>query len=291
MIAYLAMLSATRPVVCLPAAVGTVEAAREDRRRLGIRLNTGCSPDSTGVVQCNPEAMRATTEAKLRSQGLLDPRGSLSMTAYAMARNIGSEAGDGATGAEKLAMGETLVTRAREQGIGMLQLMTRNGKFAKQRGSNPAVSSARDPKWEDLVAAKLVLAGKTDDMTRGATHYFAPKDQDALFRNGRVSKNRLMLYDNWTSGGDLLAWVGYVPGIDIERQFFFRRLPKTAEGRAQHARMKPIGRRALTSPMPEGVLDADVCETAPLLAGRIGTTIMGLVGLPALLFLRYGDSA
>lgn len=286
-----AMIQASSPSICIPRAAGDVDAerARRSLRNIGS-LKTGCTPDSSGVIQCSPERMRATTEVKLRSLGLYGPREKLSMAVYAMARNIHSEAGNRATGAEKLAIGETLVTRSRQKGVTQLKLMTRNGKFAKQKGCNPCVSSARDPAWEDIYAAELILSGRSGNISRGATHYFAPGAQDALFRSGRVSKNRSQVYELWTSGRDLITWVGYVPGVDFERQMFFRKMPQTPAGRAEHARVRPIGRQALTSRMPESFLRASECRFTErggnvLLAG----TFMLSVALPTFMILRYGS--
>ena len=276
--------------ICIPTAASFVEAEKARREVLGLgSLKTGCTPDASGVIQCPPERMRAATEARLRSLGLYGTGERLTMATYAMARNIHSEAGNRATGAEKLAIGETLVTRARLKGVTQLKLMTRSGKFAKQKGCNPCVSSARDPAWEDIVAAELVLSGRSGGISMGATHYFAPGAQDALFRSGRVSKNRFQVYDLWTSGSDLITWVGYVPGVDFERQMFFRKMPGTAAGRAEHARMRPIGRSALTSTMPESIFQAPECRFTErggkvLLAG----TVMLSVALPTFMILRYG---
>lgn len=289
-----AMIQASSPSICIPKAAGDVdlERARRSARNIGS-LKTGCTPDSTGVIQCSPESMRATTEAKLRSLGLYGPREKLSMAVYAMARNIHSEAGNRATGAEKLAIGETLVTRARQKGVTQLKLMTRNGKFAKQRGCNPCVSSARDPAWEDIYAAELILSGRSGNISQGATHYFSPRAMDNIKRQraaqGRSFRDRFELYDEWTSGGDLLTWVGYIPGVDFERQMFFRKMPKTPAGRAEHARVRPIGRKALTSRMPLSIFRAPECRFTErggnvLLAG----TIMLGAALPAFMILRYG---
>jgi hypothetical protein len=288
-----------------------VAAQKDIRKGKGIKgLSTGCTPDASGVITCSPVKMRATTERKLQALGLYPPGKTLTMAVYAMARNIGSEAGSNATAAEKLAIGETLVTRAIIRGVSQFKLMTRDGHFAKQRGRNPAVSSARDPQWEDIVAAELVLGGKSGNISRGATHYFAPKAQDALFAAGRVSNDRDGIYESWTSGGDLLTWVGYTMGIDKERQFFFRPMPKTATGRAEHARMRILGRQALTSPTPLSILSAERCGVGPrrLVATAGGLIFVGMqnqpnaptshlamagtamaaLSVPAFLILRYG---
>lgn len=88
-----------------------------------------------------------------------------------------------------------------------------------------------------------------------------------------------------------MTWVGYVPGIDINRQMLLRKMPKTPIGRAEHARMRPLGRQALAARMPESIFRAPVCEDG---AGRsvllAGAVILG-VAVPTFLFLRYRDRA
>jgi hypothetical protein len=239
--------------------------------------------------------MRATTEANLRASGLYPPGKRLDLQTYIMARNIGSEAGSRATGAEKLVMGEALINRAREKGKTFAQIALFNGtRFGAQLGTNPAVATARDPFFEDIVAAELVMSGASGNLGKGATHYFSPNTMDAMKRSGKITRDRFDLYDEWTSGRDLMTWVGYVPGIDINRQFLLRRMPKTAAGRAESARMKPLGRQALSRPTPKSIFDAPICRDSFLLAGsRYGMagTFMLAAALPAFLILRYGKSA
>lgn len=243
-------------------------------------------------VPCSPEQMRATTEGNLHASGLYPPHKRLDMQTYIMARNIGSEAGSRATGAEKLVMGEALIHRARQSGKTFAQIALYNGtRFAAQLGRNPAVATARDPFWEDIVAAELVMSGASGDLGRGATHYFAPNGMDALKRRGG-SRDRFELYDEWTSGRDLLTWVGYIPGIDINRQFLLKKMPKSAAGRAESARMRPLGRQALARPTPHHIIDAPVCRGRSLAGSRFAMagTVMAAMALPTFLVMRYGKS-
>lgn len=296
-----------RPVpskACIPAAAGEVEQARALRksRNMGaVRSGCGCTSfrsRSAGkpkkcFVPCAPEKMRATTEANLHASGLYPPGKRLDLQTYIMARNIGSEAGSSATGAEKLVMGEALIHRARQDGKTFAQIALFNGtRFGAQLGKNPAVATARDPFFEDIVAAELVMSGASGNLGRGATHYFSPNGMDFMKRTGKGTRDRFDLYDEWTSGGDLLTWVGYVPGINIDRQFLLRKMPKTAAGRAESARMKPLGRQALANPTPASVFDAQVCSRFMIEGSRIGFAGVLMVGvaLPAFLIMRYGRS-
>lgn len=263
MIAWLVMLSAMESAVfsgplCVPAGARTVELAKA--RGIG-QIRSGCRADSSGVVPCDPETMRADAERKLHQLGLFPHAKRLTMNVYAMARNIHSEGGRG-SGAEKLVLGEALVNRARQKGTSLLGLMSRSGRFARQKGCNPCVSSSQDPSWDDIVAAMLVLAGQSAGISRGATHYFSPRAQDSLFKSGRIRLSARQVYDSWTSGGDLLTWVGHIPGIDTHRQMFFRKEPKTLAGRARSTSMRKAGSAALGMPTPAGILYAPQCETA-----------------------------
>lgn len=298
----LAMVQAIASGVCVPPAAAQVDAARAFRKSRNMRsVKSGCRctairPRAAGkpqkcFVPCDPEAMRATTEANLRALGLYPAGKRLRMDIYIMARNIGSEAGSRATGAEKLVMGEALVHRARASNKTFAQIAMFNGnRFGAQLGRNPAVATARDPFWEDIVAAELVITGHSGNLGRGATHYFAPAAMDAQKRKRGAGRNRFELYDQWTSGRDLLTWVGYIPGVDINRQFLLRKMPKTAAGRAAHARMRPIGRRALAATMPPEIFRAPTCDPTRdrgkkvLVAG----VVMLAVAAPSFIFLRYG---
>lgn len=235
--------------------------------------------------------MRATSEANLQAIGLYPAGKRLPMQTYIMARNIASEAGTRATGAEKLVMGEALVNRARQSGKNFAQIALFNGtRFGAQIGTNPAVATAQNPFFEDIVAAELVMSGASGNLGRGATHYFSPNGMDARKNKGIDSRGRFGLYDQWTKGGDLLTWVGYVPGIDINRQFLLKKLPKTEAGRFESARMRPLGRKALANPTPAAVFDAPVCSrfsTEGSIPGFAGI-LMVSVALPAFMILRYG---
>jgi hypothetical protein len=266
-----------------------VEAARKYAKSRNIgEIKSGCAcvprPDvpSKCYVPCSPEKMRATTERKLRELGLYPAGKSLTMPTYIMARNIQSEAGSG-TGAEKLAMGEALIARARVSGKSFAEIaMWRGQYFGAQYGKNPAVATRKDPRWEDIVAAELVLAGETKDFTRGATHYFSPRGMDYGFSKGTLSKNARMTYDRWVDDFGLV-WVGHVPGIDTRSQMLFREGQPTAAQRA-------AGVAALRSETPRDIYRAPTCVDRPFLASGGGVALAGLgalvLAVPAFFLLR-----
>jgi hypothetical protein len=229
--------------------------------------------------------MRAGAEANLHRLGLYPADKPLSMDAYIMARNISSEAGSG-TGAEKLAIGEVLVNRARAKGISFEKIALWNGThFAAQIGNNPAVATARDPYWEDFVAAELVLSGESRNLTKGATHYFSPRTQDNIYRKGKDAKDRFEVYRRWT--GWPAAWVGYVPGIDVERQMFFRVLDLPSE-QAFFDEMYPLGKQALLAKVTPSEVMAPIACAMPMDKTPIWLAAGVLaLGAGAYYFLRY----
>lgn len=263
--------------LCVPPAAKIVEDQRDRRKKAKLRalFVQGCRPGADKIIRCSPELMRGRTEERLRALGLYRPTDRLTLEAYAMARNIASEAGQG-SGAEKLAIGEVLLNRAR-RGKGVTSLTLKDGSFfARQRGSNPPVSSVRDPNWEDIVAAELVLTGRSGNISRGATHYFSPRAMDFLFRREQVRRDRFGLYDSWSRS---LVWVGYVPGVDLERQFFMR------EGSpGEIAEKRPIGLSALKEPTPASVLSPPECS---FLFGGVTRLLFAAGGLAAFAGAAY----
>jgi len=224
--------------------------------------------------------MRATTEANLRRLGLYPSGKELSMDTYIMARNIATEVSGDGPGAELLAIGEVLINRAQLKGISFEKIGMWNSQyFAAQVGRNPAVATAKNPQWEDIVAAELVMAGESRGFTNGATAYFAPRAQD------KDPKGRFGTYDRWTGWG--WAWVGYVPGIDFESQMFFRELNLPAEQRF-FDEMFSLGKQALMAKTtPRAVMMPVACampmDKTPI---WLAAGVLAL-GAGAYYFLRY----
>jgi len=205
---------------CVPRWHSQILAAKAAGGALSLRV-PGCTvidePSSAelergvipATIPCSPEAMRQVAETKLAAAGL---RRSLPMAVYALARNVASEAGSGSP-EEKIAIAEAALHRARAAHESLLEQMLRDGRyFGRQRGSNPAVATSRDPSFDDIVAAELVLSGTTENFSRGATHYFGPQHLD-----------RFDVYERWTRRYGL-AWVGPLPGVDPNEQFFMRKV-------------------------------------------------------------------
>lgn len=231
---------------CVPHWRDVVLSARTAAKRSGLRRFSvaSCPLREDGIVNCDPRMMRAAVESKLHATGLYTRP--LSLDAYSVARNIASEAGTDADPAEKIAIGEAAVNRARRDEMSIARLTLKDGRwYARQRGKNPRVASSRDPQLEDVIAADLVLDGRTGNFARGATHYFSPRGMDWLFREGRTDSDRWDVFERWTKSFGL-AWVGELPGINPETQF----LMKDADpGSAYWERQYAAGRTALSEPV------------------------------------------
>lgn len=188
----------------------------ETARAAGIKsFDSGCAPDAAGVIPCDPEVMRARASAQAGRAIPLD--------VYSLARNVASETGSRGTFGEKVAIAEAALNRARRDGVSISRLTMRDGaRYARQRGTNPAVATSRDPTWLDLVVASLALAGRTGDFAKGATHYFAPSAYSATEVRA--------LYDRWTSGWGSettgLVWVGPLADVRPRKQLLFRPISK-----------------------------------------------------------------
>lgn len=204
----------------------------------------GCPADASGVVRCTPTSMRASVDAQLHELGLFRPHDTLSLDAYSIARNIQSEASTGSL-AEKAAIAQSALNRARRDGISISQLTMRDGtRYARQMGRNPRVASSQDPTWQDVVLAIMALRGELQGTAKGATHYFSPKVQDSLYRQGRVSSDRWDIYNRWTKSWGY-AWVGPIGGIDPHKQFLMREVDKDSP---EFWAMHEAGKRSLAGP-------------------------------------------
>jgi hypothetical protein len=218
--------------------------------------------------------MRADAESQLVALGLLPAGGGLPLNVYSLARNIQSEAGSGSI-AERGAMAQAALNRARRDGISISHLTMRNGtRYARQSGRNPRVASSQDPRWSDIVLAALTLEGRLEGQFGGVTHYFSPKVQDSMHAAGRTSSDRWAIYDRWARSWGY-AWVGPIPGVDPEKQFLMVDVGQAAPGWADaYAR----GKWQLAH--PRGREPMIYCQQAPSAAGT--GWLVAVVGASAL---------
>jgi len=242
---------------CIPGWIHTINAERARAKAIGmlgkdLGASGVCVPDANGTVPCDPESMRARTEAQAKALGLYPAGKHLSLDAYSLARNIGSEVGSG-TVVEKVFIANAALNRLKlGDKRSISDLVMRNGnRYAKQSGSNPSVASSKNPAWDELVIAEMALAGAFGDFGGGVTHYFNPRIMDAWGAAGK-GKNAAQTYETWSHGwgSDRYGWmwVGPVPGIDTTEHMLMRR---TAKGSAEWQAAYPLGKAVMRQAGPE----------------------------------------
>jgi len=106
-----------------------------------------------------------------------------------------------------------------------------SGKFARQRTDSRFAATNQAPRFTDIaVAADVLVAPKSTDPTRGATNFFSPRAQDALFRRaqagdpavkGRITRDAAAQRRKWLNDGLLSR--GTPPGVSPREVEFFGR--------------------------------------------------------------------
>jgi hypothetical protein len=251
-----------------------------------VTIASGCSVNAAGNVGCEPEAMRASAEKRLRSAGVLS---SLDLQTYTLARYMHSEVGSGSI-FERVAVGEAARNRARAERTtinGLLLYRQKQGHpnrgyYGPIHGIGTGTSTApygrwastsRDPTVLTILLANLVTTGQSGDFSRGADdqdgpEYWAPKGQEALhnFVRREASKGQywigpLVGIDHWHT------FLQYTPGIHVS----------TPQGQALLAR----GMAALTLPIrrPQwgDLSKLPLCSDGPV--DRAALATIGVVGL------------
>lgn len=175
--------------------------------------------DASGVVRVTPVTILSEVNASLRGQAM-EP---VTLDALALARAIRSE-----HGSEPFPVREWVAwavkNSAKREGMSVFKRLTdsRNadtrGLFARQRVDARYAATNQAARLEDLILATSVLDSK-DDPTRGATNFFSPKTQDALYalaQKGdaryvsRITRDADATRKLWQSRG--LVSVGSPPG-------------------------------------------------------------------------------
>jgi hypothetical protein len=125
---------------------------------------------------------------------------------------------------EQIAVAEATTNRVGLTKLPLLRQMMRDGRlFSRQMGSNPAVATSKDPWYENIVAADIVMTGRSGDFARGATNWFSRK----------YIADPVAIYKRWTMSYRGY-WVGHLPGIDAARFMLLKLDPEyyeTPEGR------------------------------------------------------------
>lgn len=189
-----------------------------------VTISSGCGVNASGNIGCQPEAMRAAAEAKLRAAGYVS---SLSLDAYTLARYMQGEVGNG-TIEERVAVGEAAVNRAKRERTTITGLLLyrqpighpNRGFYGPIHGLGTGVSTApygrwattaADPTLLTLLLANLVANGDTN-FANGADDQDGP---EAWISQGQTALNNYVR--RLAASGKY--WVGPLPGVDHWRTF------------------------------------------------------------------------
>lgn len=257
-------------------------------------LRSGCAPDSTGEIRCEPETMRAGAEKQLQASTFWPKGKALDLNTYTLARYIHSEVGSG-TAEERVAVGEVAVNQAkrRKQDVNGLLLFTQPTKLYGEinapggRNTGRFAATSRDPSILSALLADLVISGKSENINHGAD------DQDGLEfkRFFPVPMNRIL-----SEAKNGKYWVGPIPGVDHWKTTQFRTFgfkPESFEGKQLIERARaffgnPVyeGSIVAASMRPVWPTNLPICGTPgapPTSSGKqflVGTLLVGsLLGL------------
>jgi len=142
------------------------------------------------------------------------------------------------------------VTRAVASRRSLYQSLTRGAGFGRQgQGSARPASTARDPKWTHLWAARAVLSGAGRGIARGAVRFFDPEAMDVMHARWKAGRSKIVtscdalsLLEAWSfdrprrgaracpfdptkTGPRTQAWVGPIDGVNAWRLMLMRPEP------------------------------------------------------------------
>lgn len=204
------------------------------------RIKSGCSLVN-GNIQCNPGQLARIYEQALRKHNLY--WGRITNDQVSMARYIATEVGSG-TPEEKVAVAEAGRNRAKMWRLTVDQLLRlrqrkghpNRGFYGPIHGSGGGAPYGRwagtkkDPKPQDLVIAKMVLDGKTNNFAKGADDQIGPSAGEGLGFGADWGSRKIRSQAKKKS-----YWVGLLPGVNHRRTFLFRTIknidPDSAPGK------------------------------------------------------------
>lgn len=162
----------------------------------------------------------------------------VTMDELAGARLAASEYETG-TLAELACIVDAEVNRAARAKRSLYESLTRGAGFGRQgQGSRRPASTARDPKWAHLWAARAVLSGEARGIARGAVRFFDPQALDVMHTRWKAGRSKLVttcdalsLLEAWSfdrprrgrvacpfdsnkTGTQTQAWVGAIDGVN-----------------------------------------------------------------------------
>jgi hypothetical protein len=197
---------------CLPYWHARIAQYQADRRKATdcpARRTADAEYPAARFVPCAPDTLRRQAE---RAMGT-----SISLDEYALARNLHSERHSGSP-EEWAVIGESAMNEARRRGWSVSKLLLYNKfgiyAFGDIVGQGRWASTRHDPTFGEVMAAKFILSGGTQNFARGATSYIDPDQMGGEERLMRWVRDRF----NRTNG-PYWAWVGQLPGVPVRRTF------------------------------------------------------------------------
>lgn len=181
--------------------------------------------DSKGGILVSPSVLLASVNADLKKMG----RKEIDLDTLALARALRSEHGS-ETPLTREWVGWAIKNSARGGSLFKKLTTSRNptysGFFARQRTDARYAATNQAPRVEDVEIAIKVIRG-TVDPTRGATNFFSPSAQDALFERAQAGDSSVALIKRdgdaqrakWISEG--LESKGSPPGVSPRIVEFF----------------------------------------------------------------------
>lgn len=188
--------------------------------------------DDRGVVTVAPNTLLRSVNAELRAAG--EP--TIDLNQLALARSMRSEHGNEPAPVREW-VGWVVRNSAKRSRVSVFNKLTKSrnpktsGKFARQRTDSRFAATNRGATMADIKIARAVLAAQAAaDPTNGATNFFSPRAQDALFRRaqagdpkvkGRITRDADATRRKWIAGG--LQSRGAPPGVQLRDVEFFGR--------------------------------------------------------------------
>jgi hypothetical protein len=221
-------------------------------------ISSGCALVS-GNINCSAESMRKAAEQKFKALGIAKSFGlddTISMDEYSAARYGRTEVGSDI--ASELAVIEAGRNRAKIWGMSMDKLLrlrqpaghSNRGFYGPihateaectakglQKGCAPYgrwAGTKRDPRPVDIIIAKLVISGRSNNYAKGADDQLGPSAGDSLFGREWIYK-RIKSLANSNN-----YWVGLIPGVNHRKTMLFRKMPAVAPG-------SPEGRKLIAN--------------------------------------------
>lgn len=151
----------------------------------GPRIGPATSERADGLIPDSPEDLAAAA--------------GVDVNAYALARCLASEHPRDFTDYLRC-VAWAVRNKAAERGVSVLRLLTDGAGVAgddyfgeqKAAAGTKYASTVNDPRRRHVqVAVEVIAASSSADLTRGATHFFSPRAQDALAAKAADIKARL----------------------------------------------------------------------------------------------------